>query len=59
MTKTTAEVVRERMELAQEVIDRILKYGDEYKNELNSMNDKFPVKKEFDRVNNQFSYPKK
>jgi hypothetical protein len=36
----------ERKQIVQSVVDRVIQYGDEYKNALRKLNDKFPNKLE-------------
>lgn len=49
----------ERKYLMQEVIDRILKYGDEYTKEILKVNEKFNISKQKSPDTYCFRYPSK
>ena len=40
------DIIKIRREMAQDVIDRILKYGDDYIFELDKLNNSYPIKKD-------------
>ena len=48
----------ERAQIVQDVMDRILEYGDDYVNELMSLNSNFEVKKHKRFESGEFELPK-
>jgi hypothetical protein len=38
------EIIRQRKEIIQNVIDRLIQHGDKYLNDLISLNEKYPTK---------------